>query len=259
MSTVLLATKLHIPRRRPGDVTRPHLIERLRSGLDQGHVLTLVSAPAGYGKTSLVAAWLEELGRPAAWLTLDESDNDPIRFFAYLIAALRTARPDVGDANDASLAATSMPPLETVLAPLLNELAADPRQLVVVLDDYHLVQTRSIHETVSFLLDYLPPQVHLVIASRSDPALPLARLHGRGLVTELRLADLRFSREEAGQFLQNTLGWELPADEIAILARCGRKAGQPDCKWPRCRYEGSPVQAPSSVPLTVATASCLTS
>ena len=178
MASPLLETKLHVPRRRRSLVARPRLLERLSR--ESEPELTLVSAPAGFGKTTLLAEWLAGVsadGRSVAWLSLDESDNDPALFWTYVIAALQTAVQGVGG-RALSLLQSAQPPIETVLATVLNELGALSNDVVLVLDDYHLVDAGDVQDGMAFLLEHLPPQLHLVISSRADPALPLARLRG---------------------------------------------------------------------------------
>jgi LuxR family maltose regulon positive regulatory protein len=219
----LLETKLHVPRRRRGLVARPRLRERLSRGAESS--LTLVSAPAGFGKTTLLAQWLAAAavgGRSAAWLSLDERDNDPASFWMYLVAALRTAAPGVG-AGALSLLRSPQPPIEAVLASLLNDLGAVSNDVVLVLDDYHVVDAREVQDGMAFLLEHLPPQAHLVIAGRADPALPLARLRGRGELVEIRAADLRFTPEEAAAYLNGVMGLALTARDVATLE--GRTEG----------------------------------
>ncbi|GAB4543486.1 MAG: LuxR C-terminal-related transcriptional regulator [Anaerolineae bacterium] len=236
----LLTTKLYIPLPRPEWVPRPRLIERLTSGLHRH--LTLVCAPAGFGKTTLVAEWIQELKNhpnpvapaPAfAWLSLDEDDNDPVRFFTYLIAALETALADCGADALALLQSPKPPPLKSVLTVLINNLAgvdsfpspgsgqasspAAACQVVLVLDDYHVIEDVSIHEGMAFLLEHMPPQMHLVIATRLDPPLPLARLRTRGHLVELRETDLRFTRDEAMAFLNQAMRMDLSSSDVAAL------------------------------------------
>jgi LuxR family maltose regulon positive regulatory protein len=196
-------------------VVRPRLIERLDEGVRLGHRLTLISAPAGFGKTTLVSAWAAGCGRPVAWLSLDEGDSDPARFLAYLAAALRTVGVEVegGSSTDAGTPAAA----ESFLTALINQVADAPEPLVLVLDDYHLVTAQPIHDALSFLIDHLPSQMHLVIATRADPPLPVARLRGRGQLVELRLVDLRFTPEEAAEFLDRAMGLALSGDDIAAL------------------------------------------
>jgi LuxR family maltose regulon positive regulatory protein len=218
MAAPLLETKLYVPRSRPGLVPRPRLRERLNRGLDA--MLTLVSAPAGFGKTRLLTEWLAASttdDRAAAWLSLDPGDNHPATFWAYLIAALQTAEAEVGASALALLQSPQPPPVETLLATLLNELSAVRRDLVLVLDDYHLIDTREIHDGMAFLLDHLPSRLHLVIATRADPPLPLARLRGGGELVEVRAADLRFSPDEAAAYLNEAMDLDLTPSEVAAL------------------------------------------
>ena len=215
MSTPILATKLYIPPPRPKVVLRPRLIERLNEGLDRK--LTLISAPAGFGKTTLVSEWVAGSERPAAWLSLDEGDNDPTRFLTYLVAALQTIAPDIGEGVLSVLQSPQPPPTESILTALLNEITAVPDDFVLVLDDYHVIDARPVDAALTFLLEHLPPQMHLVITTREDPQLPLARLRARGQLTELRAADLRFTPSEAAAFLNEVMGLNLSAEDIAAL------------------------------------------
>ncbi|HEX6387396.1 MAG TPA: LuxR C-terminal-related transcriptional regulator [Anaerolineae bacterium] len=217
MSTPILATKLYIPLPRLRVLSRPRLIERLNQGLQFGHKLTLISAPAGFGKTTLVSEWIAGCQRPAAWLSLGEGDNDPARFLAYLVAALQTIAPSVGKGVLAVLQLPQPPPTESILTTLLNEISAFSDSFVLVLDDYHVVDAQAVDNALTFLLEHLPPQVHLVIATREDPPLPLARYRGRGQLTELHAADLRFTLDEAAGFLNQVMGLNLSAEEIVAL------------------------------------------
>ncbi|MCI0729526.1 MAG: LuxR family transcriptional regulator, partial [Chloroflexi bacterium] len=229
MSTPILATKLYIPPPRPKVVLRPRLIERLNEGLGQnqgfGRKLTLISAPAGFGKTTLVSEWVAGCQRPAAWLSLDEGDNDPTRFLAYLVAALQTLAlsgvegmaATIGQGVLGVLQSPQPPPTESILTALLNEITALPNNFVLVLDDYHVIEANPIDHALTFLLEHLPPQMHLVIATREDPQLPLARLRGRGQLAELRATELRFTRSEAAEFLNQVMGLNLSAENIAAL------------------------------------------
>jgi LuxR family maltose regulon positive regulatory protein len=216
MTAPILATKLYAPPPRPNVVSRPRLIERLDEGLQRK--LTLVSAPAGFGKTTLVGEWLSSCRRPAAWLSLDDGDNDLARFLTYLVAALRTIAPNLGAAVTAALQSPQPPPIEPVLTMLINEVATvGPDDIVLVLDDYHVLDAKPVDHALTFLLDHLPPQLHLVIATREDPSLPLARLRARGQLTELRAADLRFTRAEATGFLNEVMGLNLATQDVAAL------------------------------------------
>jgi LuxR family maltose regulon positive regulatory protein len=213
----ILATKLYIPPSRRSVVLRPRLVERLNEGLAAGNRLTLVSAPAGFGKTTLVGEWVASCGRPAAWLSLDEGDSDPSRFLTYLIAALQTVAPGIGEGVLTVLQSPQPPPLESTLTALLNDVTAIPGDLVLVLDDYHVLDARPVDDALAFLVEHLPPRLHLVIATREDPALPLARLRARGQLTELRAADLRFTPDEAAAFLNEVMHLDLSAEQIAAL------------------------------------------
>ena len=217
MENPLLATKIHVPRRRRGVVARPRLSELLDSCADAS--LTLVSAPAGFGKTTLLTEWLAvgiPDGRSVAWLSLDQRDNDPVLFWTYLLGALKTVTPGFGAAALALLQ-SSQAPIEAVLATLLNELDAIANDVVVVLDDYHVIDAPDVNDGMAFILEHLPPQIHLVIASRADPALPLARLRGRGDFVEIRAADLRFTPDEAAGYLNGVMGLVLTAEDVAAL------------------------------------------
>jgi LuxR family maltose regulon positive regulatory protein len=232
VATPLLQTKLHIPSPRPELVARPRLIDRLNAGLGNSlgfaRKLTLASAPAGFGKTTLVSEWVQALGRATvpiaiAWLSLDESDNDPTRFLTYLIAALQTAlqtsETEIGQGALSALQSTQPPPAEGILTTLINEIAAISDQIVFVLDDYHLIDAQPIHDALAFLLRRLPSRLHLVISTREDPPLPLARLRARGQLTELRATDLRFTSSEAAAFLNQAMGLDLSAEDVAALER----------------------------------------
>lgn len=216
MSAPLLATKLYRPPPRPQGVMRPHLIERLTAGLHRN--LTLLAAPAGFGKTTLLSQWLDGCARPVAWLTLDASDHEPARFLAYLVAALQTVVPEFGAGLMAALLAPQAPTPAAAVMGLINALATLAQPVVLVLDDYHLVNAAPVDAALGLLLAHQPPQLHLVIATREDPPLPLARLRARDQLTELRAADLRFTHLEAGALLSQTEGLSLPEDVVAALA-----------------------------------------
>ncbi len=217
----LLVTKLHIPGGRPELIERRQLLARLDHGLTGR--LSLVCAPAGFGKTTLAAAWVNSLDRPAAWLMLDEGDNDPLLFLRYLVAAVQSACPGVGQATQRMLQNPPNPAAgQELLTVWLNELAVAP-PLVLVLDDYHVIHNLEVHRALGFLCAHLPQSMHLVLISRTDPPLPLTRLRARGQLTELRAADLRFSEEEAGQFLTHAFHLALDARQIAGLT--GRTEG----------------------------------
>jgi len=214
----ILATKLLIPPPRPNRVPRLRLLARLDEGLRLGRRLTLVAAPAGFGKTTLISDWLNTLGRPAAWLALDETDNDPIRFLSYLVAAVQQVVPAAGRDLPGMLGAPQGPPPESLIALLINDVAAGSTPVVLVLDDYQAITTPAIHRAVEFLLDRQPPQLHLVLLTRQEPRLPLARLRARGQATEIGEQDLRFTSDEAAAFLRQTMGLEISDNTIAALA-----------------------------------------
>jgi LuxR family maltose regulon positive regulatory protein len=223
MAGPLLETKLHVPRGRRNLVARPRLAEQLSRGTESA--LTLVSAPAGFGKTTLVAEWLATApddGRSVAWLSLDARDNDPAAFWTYLVAALQAAEPALG-AGARSLLQSLQSPVEAVVESLINDLSRLPNDIVLVLDDYHVVEAPDVQQGMAFLLDHLPPQAHLVIATRADPSLPLARLRARGELVEVRVADLRFTADEAAAYLSEVRGLDLTVGDVAALT--GRTEG----------------------------------
>jgi LuxR family maltose regulon positive regulatory protein len=217
MSSPILATKLYAPRPRAKAVLRPNLIEQLNEGLRRAPSVTLISAPAGFGKTTLASEWTAASARPAAWLSLDEGDNDPTRFLAYLVAALRTIAPTIGETLLVALASPQPPPVESILTALLNDITAVRDKFSLVLDDYHVIEAKPIDLALTFLLEHLPPQMHLVIITREDPQLPLARLRASGQLTELRITDLRFTPVEAAEFLNRVMGLDLSAEDVDAL------------------------------------------
>jgi LuxR family maltose regulon positive regulatory protein len=219
VSGLLLQTKLRVPRPRPGLVPRPRLIARLNKALTLGRNLTLISAPAGFGKTTLVCEWLDRLDRACAWLSLDEADNDPARFLSYLLASLNGIDPDIGQRAVAMLQSPQPPASDALLISLINDIAATPEPFILVLDDYHLIHARSIHQQIAFLVEQLPPQMHLIIATREEPFLPLSRLRARGQVTEIGQADLRLTIQEAADFFGQTMGLDLSPADVATLHR----------------------------------------
>jgi len=222
LPTDLLATKLFVPPARANLVARPRLFERVEAGLQ--HKLTLIAAPAGFGKTTLLSAWRATAAGSTllfGWVSLDRADNDPLRFWSYVITALDTLIPGVGTTALALLQAPQ-PPIEHILTSVLNAFSAASavppvRDMALVLDDYHVITSPVIHEGLAFLLDYLPPQLHLVILTRADPALPIARLRARGVVTELHASDLRFTSDEGAVFLNQVMGLALTAADLAAL------------------------------------------
>ena len=215
MATPILATKLYIPPPRPKVVLRLRLIERLNEGLHRK--LTLISAPVGYGKTTMLSEWIPQSERCVTWVSLDDGDNDPVRFWAYFIAALQMLDAEIGRNALALMRTPLLPPIEAILTSLLNDIAAFPDYFALVLDDYHAIDGKPVDKALTFLLEHLPPQMHLVITTREDPNLPLARLRARDQLNELRAADLRFTPSEAADFLNQTMGLNLSAEDIAAL------------------------------------------
>jgi LuxR family maltose regulon positive regulatory protein len=217
MSTSLLSTKLYAPPLRTNLVPRPQLLYRLDEGLCLGHRLTLVSAPAGYGKTTLVNAWLRGVDRPLTWISLDDGDNDLVRFLNYLAAALRQVDDKIGQAVQELLKAPQLPPVKALLTELINDVATCARPFVLVLDDYHVIAEPDVHAAVRFLLERQPPQMHLAIVSRQDPPVQLSLLRGRGQITEIRQRDLRFTLKETTAFLNQVIMLNLQASDVAAL------------------------------------------
>ncbi len=213
--TSLIATKLFIPPARSELVRRPRLTDQLNR--NRHHKLTLISAPAGFGKTTLVSEWIASGRRPAAWLSLAEEESDLGRFLTYLIAALQTVAGEIGAQVLPVLQSSQPPPVAAILTNLINDLTAIPDDFMLVLDDYHLVDSPAVDKALTFLLEHAPPPMHLVITTREDPNLPLARLRVRDQLTELRVADLRFTPAEAAEFLNRVMGLTLSADEVAAL------------------------------------------
>jgi LuxR family maltose regulon positive regulatory protein len=217
----LLATKLHVPRSRRDLLPRPRLTERLDNGLRRK--LTIVSAPAGYGKTTALTSWIDHSQLQIAWLSIDEADNELDRFLTYLIAALQHLDDGIGLDVQAALSESRAASIETLLTRLINEVEAvmseqeHRNQFILVLDDYHLITTQSVHDALNFLLDHLPSAVHLVVAGRSDPPVPISRLRVQGEVTEVRTPELRFTKNEAAAFLNDMMGFALSTEEIAAL------------------------------------------
>jgi LuxR family maltose regulon positive regulatory protein len=212
----VLKTKLYIPTLRPDLVRRTHLIELLQAGLQRR--LILLSAPAGFGKTTLVCAWIRGCERPAAWLSMEDSDNDPVRFLSYLIAALQAIQPNLAKGVLSGFHTLKPSAAESVLTQLLNEIAEIKEHCILVFDDYHLIHDNTIHGYLNFLVDHLPQRLHVVLCTRADPPLPLATLRARGQLTELRAGDLRFTREETVEFLNRLMGLDLSVPDIQVLA-----------------------------------------
>ncbi|MEI7847993.1 MAG: LuxR C-terminal-related transcriptional regulator [Chloroflexota bacterium] len=211
----ILSTKLSIPPLRSRPVTRLRLIQKLNQGLDSG--LILISAPAGYGKSTLLSDWLSQLKYDSAWFSLDDRDNDPARFLCYLVAALRQIDSSFGAVLENSLKSFSHSENETLLTPLINQMVQVDQPFCLVLDDYHVIQNQTVHQIISFLLDHRPPGLHLVIATRADPPLHLAKLRARSELLELRQLDLRFTLQEAADFLNMTMGLHIIAEDIVRI------------------------------------------
>jgi LuxR family maltose regulon positive regulatory protein len=212
---VLVATKFHLPP--AGFGPRPRLLARLAQGIGRG--LTLVCTPAGFGKTTLLGDWARRSRRPVAWLSVDAGDNDPARFWRYVATALERMRPGTGAPVEALLGGPQPPPLEAVVTALINALMSPPGEpaVTLILDDYHLIDAPPVHGSVAFLLERLPPGLRLVLASRTDPPLPLARLRARGQLAEQRAADLRFTLAVTAAFVREATGLDLPAASVAAL------------------------------------------
>lgn len=211
----ILQTKLFVPRLQPGHVVRPQLLQQVNEGLHRK--LTLISAPAGFGKTTLLSSWISTCKQPVAWLSLDDGDNDPARFLSYVIAALQTIKATIGAGVQGAFDGPRALPTEAILTALLNDISTAPEQIVFVLDDYHLIDSEPVDRILAFLLDHQPAQLHLVIATRQDPPFPLTRLRARGELTEVRADDLRFATPEAAAFLNESMQLNLSAGDIATL------------------------------------------
>ncbi|MFN2199310.1 MAG: LuxR family transcriptional regulator, partial [Anaerolineales bacterium] len=219
MPTPLLLTKLNKPHLRSQRLRRSMLVQRLNAGLNRK--LTLVCAPAGYGKTTLVLEWLSNLPEDTdtGWVSLDENDNDPVRFIAYLIAAIQISYPDIGSTTSSMLQNPQAPPDEVILTTLFNELTEISRPFILILDDYHYIQTSSIHKFLALWLEHQPKSLHLVIISREDPLLPIARLRARGHLNEIRQENLRFSLQECADLLRDVMGISISSEHVAALER----------------------------------------
>jgi LuxR family maltose regulon positive regulatory protein len=215
MPAGILAAKLFIPPLRADFVPRPRLMVSLQAGSLRR--LTLLSAPAGFGKTTLLGEWVAECQLPVAWLSLDEGDNDPARFWSHFVAALQTVAPNIGEDALGALQSPQSPSIESILTSLLNEIAAIPNDFLLVLDDYHAFDSRPIDAALALLIERLPPHMHLVIATREDPDLPLARWRTRNQLIELRVKDLRFTESEAAEFLNRAMGLNLSSEDVTAL------------------------------------------
>jgi len=211
----MLKTKLFTPPVRANCIVRPRLTEQINRGLDKA--LVLISAPAGYGKTTLVSSWLREINAPSAWLSLEEGDNDPIRFLQYLIAALERIIPTLRPDSLGLLQGMQPAPFDALTSLLINEIAENSAPFVLVLDDFHVIHAKPILEMLAFLLEHMPPQMHLVLLARTDPPLPLSRLRARDQLVDLRADQLRFTLDEIAVFLRQVMGLRLSADDIAAM------------------------------------------
>ena len=213
----ILTTKLNIPPLRSETVTRSRLIEKFNAGLDCK--LTLISAPAGFGKTTLLCNCAVACGRTVAWLSLDNGDNDPVRFLTYFVAALQSIDQGVGESTLAILESPQPPPIETLLTNLINNISATFKDFILILDDYHVIEASEIDKAINFMLSHQPPQMHLVIATRTDPSLPLPGLRARGYSNEMRADELRFTPQEATAFLNEMMGLNLSTENIMELEK----------------------------------------
>ncbi len=215
----ILSTKFFIPSSPSDVIYRPYLIDHLNAGLQAGHLLTLVSAPAGYGKTTLIAEWISKTKDQVAWLSLEEQDNKPQRFWTYFISALQTVSGSIGQKPLKLLEYAHETDPQNFLTELINDLAAIEYKVIIVLDDYHLISNQEIHLGLTFLFDHAPPSLHIMIATRADPPLPISRLRVRGKLTEFRAADLRFTNDETSEFLNDLMNLGLNKSDIKALEK----------------------------------------
>ena len=213
MLSPLLTTKLYVPPARLNRVPRP----RLNNQLNIGRPVTILAAPAGFGKTTALSEWIPTSQHCVTWVALDDGDNDPVRFWMYVIAALQRLRPDLGANALTMLQLPQSPPITSILTTFINDITSFPEAFSLVLDDYHLIKLQAIQESLTFLLDHLPPRMRIILSTRADPPLPLARLRARDQLTELRAHDLRFTPDEAAKFLNQVMGLSLSTDDIATL------------------------------------------
>lgn len=217
MPIPLLATKLFIPPLKSSIVSRPRLIDCLNEGLEKNCKLALISASAGFGKTTLISEWITKCDREVGWLSLDEGDSEPERFISYLVAALQTIKPGIGAGLMAALQSAESLNTEALLSALLNEITTIPDDFILILDDYHLIDSPVVDQSLAFLVEHQPSQMHMVISTREDPSLPLARLRARSQMIELRASDLRFTPAEASEFLNQVMGLALSVKDITSL------------------------------------------
>jgi LuxR family maltose regulon positive regulatory protein len=215
MSISLLATKLRIPRQRANGVSRPRLTEKLTAAVKRPSSVILLSGPAGFGKTTLVSEFA--VGRLVVWVSLGEEDNDPMQFWTYVVTALQTVEPDIGRAALALLETVQSLPDQSIPTIIINDLVQSEQDIVLILDDYHTIRNQTIHTALSFFIDHLPDNFHLIVSTRVDPPFPLARLRARDRLTEIRAADLRFTLDEAKSFLVQTMGLILPDQDVKAI------------------------------------------
>jgi LuxR family maltose regulon positive regulatory protein len=238
----LLTTKLYIPSVHADLVLRPRLTSQLNDGLNRK--LTLISAPAGFGKTTLLGEWIPASPRCVTRISLDHGDNEPARFWSYVIASLQMLQNNLGEKARMLITASQPPPLEFVLTTLVNEITVFPDVFALVLDDYHVIESQPIHQNLTFLLEHLPRNVHVIITSRADPPLPLSRLRARREMTELRAHDLRFTLAESAAFLNEVA--KIGPRKISPRWTIAPKAGLPACNWPRSRCKAVKTSLPAS-------------
>ena len=217
MVPILLKTKLHPPAPGKGLVVRRRLVDRLQDGFNNTRNLSLLAAPAGFGKTTLLANWLQQSDSPCAWLSLDQDDNDPVVFWRYVLKALQTINPTLGQTSEGMLRTELPPVIKEFLTPLINDLYINLQKLVLVLDDYHVITDPVIHESMVFLINNQPETLHLVISTRADPPLPIARLRAQGTLTELRSEDLRFSVDEVEGYINEVMQFSLEENDCRLL------------------------------------------
>jgi len=217
MNSGLLATKLHRPSIPTKRVQRPHLIQRLNEGLEIGRQMTLVSAPAGFGKTVCISEWVNRLNYPAGWLSLDTADDDPGRFFTYLVAALQQVDENIGREIEGILRAGQLPPAEIISTTLINDILQVEQRFLLVLDDFQVIQDNFIMQVLQTVVTNQPQSLHLVLLTREEPSLPLARLRANNQLTEIRAGDLRFTGDDATRFLNDVMGLSLSPEDAATL------------------------------------------
>jgi len=217
MSEGLLKTKLFPPPSRPNQVTRNTLLEKLTQARRRGVSCTLVSAPAGFGKTTVVVDYARTSGLPFAWLALDEGDNDLLCFWRYIVTALAAIDSRIGEQLRPALYESQAPAVQQIVTGLANDILGIEKELILILDDYHVISNQAIHEGMAFLIDHLPPFLHIILVTRADPPLPISRLRARGQLAELRVADLRFTADEASAFLNQSMSLNLTASDVEAL------------------------------------------